>query len=194
MKIDRKQNPGPIYSIFVKYKEVLLSIMTHHFNNTLVGEALVGEGPEIAHIDLVIGKKGGAVEQAFVAALASPAKGHTPLLAVLEPNVPTKPSTLMVNKVTIKGANQAVLVFGPAQAAVAKAVMDCVSDGLIPEDQAEDIFIIVSVFIEWDAKDKEKVYKYNYQATKFALERAITGKPTVQEVLARKESSRHPFA
>jgi 5,6,7,8-tetrahydromethanopterin hydro-lyase len=168
--------------------------MTHHFNNTLVGEALVGEGPEIAHIDLVIGKKGGAVEQAFVAALASPSKGHTPLLAVLEPNLPTKPSTLMVNKVTIKNAAQAVLIFGPAQAAVAKAVMDCVSDGLIPEDQAEDIFIIVSVFIEWDAKDKKKVYNYNYQATKFALERAITGKPTVQEVLAKKESAKHPFA
>ena len=76
--------------------------MTHHFKDTLVGEALVGEGTEIAHIDLVIGKKGGAVEQAFVTALASPAKGHTPLLAVLEPNLPTKPSTLMVNKVTIK--------------------------------------------------------------------------------------------
>jgi len=168
--------------------------MTHHFKDTLVGEALVGEGPEIAHIDLLIGKKGGAVEQAFVTALASPAKGHTPLLAVLEPNLPTKPSTLMVNKVTIKNAAQAILMFGPAQAAVAKVVMDCVSDGLIPEDQAEDILIIVSVFIEWDAKDKKKVYDFNYQATKFALERAITGKPTVQEILVKKESSKHPFA
>jgi 5,6,7,8-tetrahydromethanopterin hydro-lyase len=146
--------------------------MTHHFQSTLVGEALVGEGPEIAHIDLVIGKKGGAVEQAFIAALSSPAKGHTPLLAVLEPNLPAKPSTLMVNKVTIKGADQAIL----------------------PEDQAEDILIIVSVFIEWDAKDKKKVYEYNYQATKFALERAITGKPTVQEVLSKKDSAKHPFA
>jgi len=168
--------------------------MTHHFKDTLVGEALVGEGPEIAHIDLLIGKKGGAVEQAFVTALASPAKGHTPLLAVLEPNLPTKPSTLMVNKVTIKNAAQAILMFGPAQAAVAKAVMDCVSDGLIPEDQAEDILIIVSVFIEWDAKDKKKVYDFNYRATKFAIERAITGKPTVQEILVKKESSKHPFA
>lgn len=168
--------------------------MTHHFKDTLVGEALVGEGPEVAHIDLVIGKKGGAVEQAFVTALASPAKGHTPLLAVLEPNLPTKPSTLMVNKVTIKNSAQAILMFGPAQAAVAKAVMDCVSDGLIPEEQAEDILIIVSVFIEWDAKDKKKVFDFNYQATKFAIERAIAGKPTVQEVLAKKGSSKHPFA
>jgi len=168
--------------------------MTHHFKGTLVGEALVGDGPEIAHIDLVIGERGGPVEQAFVSALASPAKGHTPLLAVLTPNLPTKPSTLMVNKVTIKDADQAVLIYGPAQAAVAKAVMDCVSDGLIPEELSEDIFIIVSVFIEWDARDKKKVYDFNYQATKLALERAITGKPTVKEVLAKKGSAKHPFA
>jgi 5,6,7,8-tetrahydromethanopterin hydro-lyase len=168
--------------------------MTHHFKVTLIGEALVGEGPEIAHIDLVIGAKGGPVEQAFVSALASPAKGHTPLLAVLEPNLPTKPATLMVNKVTIKGAGQAILMFGPAQAAVAKAVMDCVSEGTIPADMAEDIMIIVSVFIEWDAKDKKKVYDNNYLATKFAIERAITGKPTAKEVLAKKDSAKHPFA
>lgn len=97
--------------------------MMHHFGGTLVGEALAGVGPEVAHIDLVIGTRGSAVEQAFVNALASPAQGHTPLLAVLEPNLPAKPSTLMVNKVTIKGARQAVLMYGPAQAEVARAVM-----------------------------------------------------------------------
>ncbi|HOT07501.1 MAG: Formaldehyde-activating enzyme [Methanosaeta sp. PtaB.Bin039] len=168
--------------------------MTHHFNRTLVGEALVGEGKEVAHIDLVIGRKGGPVDQAFVTALASTRKGHTPLLAVLEPNMPTKPSTLIVNKVTIKKASQAVLMFGPAQAAVAKAVMDCVSDGIIPEEEAENIVIIVSVFIEWDAEDKKKIYDWNYLATKMAIERAIVGKPTVQEALAKKDSAKHPFA
>lgn len=168
--------------------------MTHTFHWTLVGEALVGGGPEVAHIDLVIGPKGGAVEQAFVNALASPAKGHTPLLAVLEPNLPAKPSTLMVNKVTIKKADQALLMYGPAQAAVAKAVMDSVSEGTLPEEMAEDILIIVSVFIEWDARDKKKVYENNYLATKSAIERAVSGKPTLGEVLARKDLARHPFA
>jgi 5,6,7,8-tetrahydromethanopterin hydro-lyase len=100
----------------------------------------------------------------------------------------------MVNKVTIKGAGQSVLMFGPAQAAVAKAVMDCVSEGIIPEEKAEDIIIIVSVFIEWDAKDKKKVHDNNYLATKFAIERAVTGKPTVKEVLSKKDSAKHPFA
>jgi 5,6,7,8-tetrahydromethanopterin hydro-lyase len=168
--------------------------MMQPFDRILIGEALVGEGPEIAHIDLVIGPKGSYVEQAFVSALASPAKGHTPLLAVLEPNLPAKPFTLMVNKVTIKDAGQAILMFGPAQAAVAKAVMDCVAQGTLPQELAEDLMIIVSVFLEWDAKDKKKVYEYNYQATKLAIERAAAKNPKVSEVLTKKDSAKHPFA
>jgi 5,6,7,8-tetrahydromethanopterin hydro-lyase len=168
--------------------------MMHAFENVLVGEALVGEGSEVAHIDLVIGPRGSTVEQAFVNSLASPAMGHTPLLAVLEPNLPAKPHTLMVNKVTIKDAGQAVLIFGPAQMAVAKAVMDCVSVGILPQELAEDLFIIVSVFIEWDAKDKKKVYEYNYQATKLAIERAVAKEPKSVEILAKRDSAKHPFA
>jgi 5,6,7,8-tetrahydromethanopterin hydro-lyase len=168
--------------------------MKSNFESTMIGEALVGEGPEIAHIDLVIGPRGSSVEQAFMNALASPAKGHTPLLAVLEPNLPAKPYTLMVNKVTIKKADQALLIFGPAQAAVAKAVMDCVSEGTLPEDAADNLMIIVSVFIHWDAKDKTKIYNYNYQATKQAIERAVSVKPTIKEILAKKDSAKHPFA
>lgn len=161
---------------------------------SMVGEALVGSGPEIAHIDLVIGPRGGSVETAFINSLAMPRQGHTPLLAVLEPNLQPKPVTLLVNKVTIKNVAQAALMFGPAQAAVAKAVMDCVAEKILPEEQAEDIFIIVSVFIEWDAKDKEKVYEYNYEATKLAIKRALESSPAVKEALAKKDSAKHPFA
>ncbi|MDD3041347.1 MAG: formaldehyde-activating enzyme [Methanosarcinaceae archaeon] len=160
----------------------------------LIGEALVGEGPEIAHIDLVIGPKGGPIETAFMNSLAMPRQGHTPLLAVLEPNVPPKPSTLLVNKVTIKNVAQAALMYGPAQAAIAKAVMDSVEEGVIPKEEAENVLIIVSVFIEWDAKDKDKVYEFNYEATKLAIARAVEGKPTVEEALAKKDSAQHPFA
>lgn len=164
------------------------------FEDALIGEALVGEGPEVAHVDLVIGKKGSSVEQAFVTALASPARGHTPLLAVLTPNIPAKPSTLMVNKVTIKNASQALPIFGPAQAAVAKAVVDSVAEGIIPEGEADSLLIIASVFIEWDAADRKKIYDWNYEATKTAIRRAIAGEPTVAEVLAQKDTAKHPFA
>ena len=165
-----------------------------HITKSLIGEALIGEGPEVAHIDLVIGPKGGAVEMAFINSLSSPRAGHTSLLAVLEPNLPPKPATLMINKVTIKNAKQAILVFGPAQAAVAKAVIDSVEEGIIDKAEAEDILIIVSVFIEWDAKDKNKIYKYNYDATKLAISRAIKQEPSVNADIEKKERARHPYA
>src|SRR6187402_3722820 len=102
-----------------------------------IGEGLVGEGNEIAHIDLLIGSKDGPVGSAFANALARQSQGHSNLLAVLEPNLAVKPATVMITKVTIKGAKQAVQMFGPAQFGVAKAVADSVSAGIIPKAEAE---------------------------------------------------------
>jgi 5,6,7,8-tetrahydromethanopterin hydro-lyase len=167
--------------------------MVQKFDTVLIGEALVGEGPEIAHIDLAIGAKGSSVEQAFVNSIAMPRQGHTPLLAVVTPNLPAKPSTLMINKVTMKHADQAVMMFGPAQHAVAMAVMDSVAEGIIPKAKVEDLLIIVSVFIEWDAKDKKKVHDWNYEATRLAIKRAVTQEPPVDEILAKKGTAKHPF-
>jgi 5,6,7,8-tetrahydromethanopterin hydro-lyase len=158
-----------------------------------VGEALAGEGYEIAHIDLVIGNKEGPAGHAFVNALARQSEGHSNLLAVLTPNLAVKPATVIVTKVTIKGEKQAVQMFGPAQAAVAKAVADSVGSGVIPKDQAEDLVIICGVFIHWEAKDNKKIYDYNYEATKLAIESAMKGKPTVEEMLAGKDKAEHPF-
>src|SRR5713101_7342024 len=96
-----------------------------------IGEALVGEGNEIAHIDLLIGSKDGPVGTAFANALANQSAGHSNLLTVITPNLLCKPATVLVTKVTIKGAKQAVQMFGPAQKAVGKAVADCVAAGVI---------------------------------------------------------------
>jgi 5,6,7,8-tetrahydromethanopterin hydro-lyase len=158
-----------------------------------VGEALVGEGNEISHIDLLIGSKDGPVGVAFANALATQSAGHTNLLAVLTPNVAVKPSTVMVTKVTIKGMKQAVQMFGPAQAAVAKAVADSVAAGVIPKDQTEKLVIVCGVFIHPAAENDKKIYDYNYEATKQAIAAAMTGKPTADEMVAQKDSASHPF-
>ena len=158
-----------------------------------IGEALTGEGNEVAHIDLLIGDKNGPVGAAFANALASQSEGHTNLLAVLAPNLAVKPSTVMITKVTIKGMKQAVQMFGPAQAAVAKAVADSVADGVIPRDQCEDLVIVCGVFIHPEADDDKKIYEYNYAATKDAVTAAMTGKPTADEMIAGKEAAQHPF-
>jgi 5,6,7,8-tetrahydromethanopterin hydro-lyase len=160
----------------------------------MVGESLVGDGNEVAHIDLMIGPKDGPLGGVFAARLAAQTAGHNALLAVLAPNVPAKPDTVMFNKVTIKGATQAVQMFGPAQAAVAKAVVDSVADGTIPRAEADNLCCIVGVFIHWEAKDNKKIYDFNYRATKESISRAMKGQPSVDSVLSQKDSAKHPFA
>src|SRR5438128_2514695 len=158
-----------------------------------IGEALVGEGNEIAHIDLLIGSKDGPVGQAFANALSDQKMGHSNLLAVLTPNLMCKPATVLITKVTIKGAGQAVQMFGPAQKAVAKAVADSVAEGIIPKDQVENLVIVAGVFIHWDAKDDNKIYKYNHEATKVAIKCAMRGEPKIDDILAKKDSVKHPI-
>jgi 5,6,7,8-tetrahydromethanopterin hydro-lyase len=158
-----------------------------------IGEALSGDGNEIAHIDLLIGSKDGPVGNAFANALARQSEGHSNLLAVLAPNLAVKPATVMITKVTIKGAKQAVQMFGPAQAAVAKAVADSVAAGVIPKSDAESLVIVCGVFIHWLAVDDKKIYDYNYQATMEAIASAMKGKPSVDEMLAGKDKAAHPF-
>jgi 5,6,7,8-tetrahydromethanopterin hydro-lyase len=162
-------------------------------NRVLVGESLVGDGNEVAHIDLLIGPRGSAVETAFCNSLTNNKDGFTSLLAVIAPNLACKPNTVMFNKVTIKDARQAVQMFGPAQYGVAKAVQDAVAEGIIPANEADDVYVCVGVFIHWEAADDAKIQDFNYRATKEAIARAVAGKPTAAEATAQRNSASHPF-
>jgi 5,6,7,8-tetrahydromethanopterin hydro-lyase len=162
-------------------------------NGLCVGESLVGDGNEVAHIDLIMGPRGSAAETAFANCLTNNKDGFTSLLAVVAPNLLCKPATVMFNKVTIKGAKQAVQMFGPAQRAVAMAVADSVADGTIPADEADNLFICVGVFIHWLAADDNKIQDFNYQAVRESIKRAVNGEPKAAEVVAKKGSASHPF-
>lgn len=157
-----------------------------------VGEALVGEEPEVAHIDLVIGEKNGSVGQSFLNGMTNPSRGHTPLLGVIRPNLPTKPSTLIVPKVTVEDMEDSEKVFGPAQEAISKAIADSVEEGVLDEEKAEDLVVIVDVFIHPKAEDYQKIYRYNYGATKLALKRALDEFPSINKVLDEKDRGGHP--
>ena len=163
-------------------------------SGTCVGESLVGDGNEVAHVDLLLGPRGSAVEQAFTNALTNNKDGFTTLLAVVAPNLLCKPPTILYNKVTIKDARQAVQMFGPAQYGVAKAVADSVAEGVIPANEADDLFITVGVFIHWEAKDDKKIQDFNYRATKEAIARAVKGEPKASTVTAEKDKVHRPFA
>ncbi len=156
-----------------------------------IGEALIGEAPELAHVDLMIGDKDGPVGQAFATGMTQMSEGHTPLLSVIRPNLLTKPATLIVPKVTVKNMDQAALIFGPAQAAVAKAIADAVEAGIVPKERTEELVIVASVFVHPQAADYNRIYRYNYGATKLALERAMSGFPGIDTVLQEKDRGTH---
>src|SRR3954469_11708279 len=160
-----------------------------------VGEGLVIEGSDlnnVAHIDLLIGPKDGPVGVAFANALANQSSGHTNLLAVVSPNLVCKPATVMITKVTLKGSKQVMQMFGPAQAAVARAVVDSVAEGVIPKDKADDYVIVCGVFIAGNANDNANIYKNNYAAVRLAIVRAMKNEPKIEEIIAKKETA-HPF-
>ena len=158
-----------------------------------IGEALIGSGNEIAHVDLIIGDKESPAGAAFVNGMTQLSLGHTPLLSVIRPNLMTKPATLIIPKVTVGDLKDADKIFGPAQTAVGRAVADAVSEGIIPEEEAEDMVILASVFIHPEAEDFRKIYQYNYGATKLAIQRAMDGYPSMKKVLAEKDRGSHPI-
>jgi bifunctional enzyme Fae/Hps len=159
----------------------------------LIGESLLGEGNEVAHIDLIIGDKNGPVGQAFANGMTQLSAGHTPVLAVIRPNLPPKPHTLIVPKVTVKNMEDTSKIFGPAQAAVAKAIADSAEEGVIPANKLDSWVIICSVFIHPKATDFRKIYQYNYGATKMALKRALKKYPTLEKIIYEKDRSKHPI-
>ena len=159
-----------------------------------VGEALIGEAPNLAHLDVIVGSKNGPVGISFANAISSPSVGHGGLLACIRPNLLPKPYTLIVPKVTVSGMGDANKIFGPAQAAIAKGIADAVEEGIIPMDKLDEWLIIVSVFIHPEASDYRKIYRYNYGAIKLALSRAIKGYPPIEKIFFDKDRARHPVA
>ena len=157
----------------------------------LIGEALVGDGPELAHVDLMIGDKAGPIGQAFANGLAQLSAGHTPLLAVIRPNLMAKPATLVIPKVTLKKGEQVREMFGPVQAAVAKAVADALEEGVFGDLDVDDLVILASIYLAPEATDYNRIYRFNYGATKLALGRALERFPPTKTLLHEKDRGAH---
>jgi len=100
---------------------------------------------------------------------------------------------MLLPKVSIRDLDDATKIFGPAQKAVAMAVVDSVEEGIIPKEMVEDICILCGVFIHPQAQDADKIYEYNYQATRISIKRAFASEPDINEIIEKKNLEGHPF-
>lgn len=159
----------------------------------VIGEAFVGDGAEAAHLNVVLGKREGAVGTAWAQALATPSAGHAPSMAVIQPGLPVKPLTLFVNKASIDGDEHERLTYGAAQAGVAGGVADAVAEGTISRDEVDGLVIIASVLVNPAAHDEQAVYRNNRDATRAALAAAVQQVPKIDEILDAREAPENAF-
>jgi 5,6,7,8-tetrahydromethanopterin hydro-lyase len=150
---------------------------------TQIGEAFVGTGAEAAHLNTVLGEKGGPVETAWATALATPRAGHAAFLTTVRPGIPAKPMTLFVNKATLESEAHSTMTWGPAQAGVASGVLWAVADGIVEADQVDDLVLIAAVWVNPEAGDEALVYENNRTATRDALAAGAARLPTLDKAL-----------
>ncbi len=150
-----------------------------------LGEGFVGDGANSAHVNTMLGSKDGPVGVAWATALATPRAGHTPFVVVMQPNVPVKPMTLFVNKATVEPANErhATLTWGAAQAGVAAGVANAVRKGVIRPEDADDLVLVVAVWVNPSADDEQAVYTHNAEAVLAAIAAGRDNLPLSQTVL-----------
>jgi 5,6,7,8-tetrahydromethanopterin hydro-lyase len=150
-----------------------------------IGEGFAGTGPNAAHVNTMLGRRDGPVGHAWATALATPSAGHAPFVVVLQPNVPVQPPTLFVNKATVAPDDElhASLTWGAAQAGVAAGVVASVRVGVIRDEHAGELVLVVAVWVNPEADNAKAVFGNNEAATLAALTAGRDERPTVREVL-----------
>lgn len=141
-----------------RFTDIGITVEMIESNGILLGSATEGEDPETVGIDLIVGPKGGPVGEAYARQLTHPAHGYEALTTIAEPNLTVKPSTLIVPTVELVNLRQASMVYGPTQAAVAKAILDNIEEKIIPPDTLDDKLMIAKATIHPRALDRHQLY------------------------------------
>ena len=164
------------------------------------GEALVEaeQSWSAAEPEVMIGELDGPIGQAMAQQLAGQVKGHTKVFALLNSDVQVKPATLMVSKVTVDDGRYTHILMGTVQAAIAHGVLDAVRSGVIPRERANDLGIIISVWLDpgvLTAQDYDPrvLFQTQREATTRALTKAMRQEPTIDWLLAHQEEVVHYF-
>lgn len=164
------------------------------------GEALVEAEPawSAAEPEVVIGELDGPVGYAIANLLGDQTKGHSRVFAILNCDVQVRPVTLMVSKVTVNNSRYTNILMGTVQAAIANGVLDAVRAGDIPKSKANDLGIIVSVWLDPSIVDEKQVdfeilFRTNREATAKAIRKAMNHEPDIDWLLKNQDKVTHCF-
>jgi 4-hydroxy-tetrahydrodipicolinate synthase len=163
-----------------RFSDVGITAETIRRNSILLGSATAGEDPEKVGIDLIVGLKKGPIGEAYARQLTHPRHGYEALTTIAEPNLTVKPSTLIVPTIELMNLRQASMVYGPTQAAVAKAILDNVEQEIIPAQALDTEVMIAKATIHPRSLNRHQLYANVYGATDMALKTAYRNRPRRQ--------------
>lgn len=164
------------------------------------GEALVAGGPPgtAAEPEIIIGELDGPVGIAIATLTGDQVQGHTRVFAILNTDIQVRPLTLMVSKVTVKNTRYTNILMGTVQAAIANGVLDAVRAGDIPKEKANDLGIIVSVWlnpsvIDTENLDHQVLFNIHREATAKAIKKAVNNEPSIDWLLENQDKIIHKY-
>ncbi len=164
------------------------------------GEALVesDQAWSAAEPEVIIGELDGPVGQALAQLMGGQVQGHTRVFALLNSDVQVRPATLMVSKVTVTDSRYTNILMGTVQAAIAHGVLDAVRGGVIPREQANELGIIVSVWLDpavltANDYDPRVMFRTQREATTKALTKAMRQEPSIDWLLEHQDEVEHYF-
>jgi formaldehyde-activating enzyme len=153
-----------------------------------IGEGFAGPPfHELAHIDLVLGEKGGPVDKAIANALTVAHPGHEVRI------IYERPRTLLVPTVTTRSQKQMEHIYTCASSGVVQAIEASIEDGFLPRDALDDLVMIANVFVHPSAANRRRIEMNNYKAMRAAIRKAIERRPTLDAMLYERQAARHPF-
>tara|TARA_B100001778_G_scaffold331912_1_gene337170 strand:- start:433 stop:981 length:549 start_codon:yes stop_codon:yes gene_type:complete len=165
-----------------------------------IAESLVAGGPPgtAAEPEVVIGELDGPVGTAFATLLGDQVKGHSRVLAIMNTDIMVKPATLMVSKVTVKDTKYTNILMGTVQGAIANGVLDAVRNGDIPKEKANDLGIIVSVWLNPSVIDDKNLdhkilFDIHRKATSQAIHKAMKNEPSIDWLLENQDNIVHKY-
>jgi formaldehyde-activating enzyme len=145
--------------------------------------------------EVLIGSVKGPVGTAF-ASMTGQVAGHPRMFVIRDLNQQVRPATMMTTKMTVRSNDYVELLGGVVQAATGDAIVDAVAEGIVPKDQANELVMIIMVWLDPRCAtdpnlDRRDLYRTNYEATKLAISRALEGKPTIDELIANRKTVTH---
>jgi formaldehyde-activating enzyme len=145
--------------------------------------------------EVMIGHVKGPVGQAF-ASMAGQVAGHPRMFVIRDINQMVRPATMMTTKMTVQSEAYVELLGGIVQAATGDAIVDCVTEGILPKDQVDELCMIIMIWLDPRCAtdpnlDRLELYRTNYDATKLAIGRAIRGEPTIDELIDNRQKIHH---